>query len=69
MAKQRLARPPAAVTPPASPAAGSETRSRGITRRIRYTEQLWAGAAGAGGASTYLPVPAVVALAATLAAF
>ena len=45
-------------------------RSRGITRRIRYTEQLWAGAAGAGGASTtYLPAPAAVAPAATLAAF
>ena len=30
--------------------------SRGITRSIRYTEQLWAGAAGASGASTtYLP--------------
>ena len=45
-------------------------RSRGITRSIRFTELLWAGAAGAGGASTtYLPVPAVVALAATLARF
>ena len=44
--------------------------SSSITRRIRYTAQLWAGAAGAGGASTtYLPVPAVVALAATLARF
>ena len=69
MAKQRLARPPAAVS---SGIAGcwQRDRSRGITRRIRYTEQLWAGAAGAGGASTtYLPVPAVVALAATLARF
>ena len=31
-------------------------RSRGITRRIRFPELLWAGTAGAGGASTtYLP--------------
>ena len=43
-------------------------RSRGIARRIRYTEQLWAGAAGAGGASTtYLPARSAVAPAATLA--
>ena len=45
-------------------------RSRGITRSIRFTELLWAGAAGVGGASTtYLPAPAAVAPAATLAAF
>ena len=41
--------------------------SRCITRSIRYTEQLWACEAGAGGASTtYLPAPAAVALAALL---
>ena len=45
-------------------------RSRGITRLLRCTEQLWAGAADSGGASTaYLPAPAAVALAAILAAF
>ena len=43
--------------------------SRGINRSITYTEHLLAGAAGGGGASTtYLPAPAAVVLAATLAA-
>ena len=53
MAKQRFARGRRACGTAGHYQRG---RSRGIACRIRYMEQLWASAAGAGSASiTYLP--------------
>ena len=66
MAKQ-LARPPAAVTPAESPAASSATAAAPLPAASAILSNV--GPARPGGASTtYLPAPATVALAATLAA-